>query len=94
MVPESQVAQEPADSASPPVVLIVDDEPAIRHLVRTNLQHIGLKVIEAEDGVSGLRAVAEQRPDLVILDVMMPTWTASKRWSGSAPNRRRPAFPS
>lgn len=53
-------------------ILIVDDEPGLRDLVRINLEHEGFAVTQAENGVLGLEAVREEHPDLVILDVMMP----------------------
>ena len=59
-------------------VLVVDDEADIRLLVRITLEHAGYEVIEAVDGASALAAVAEQHPDLMLLDVMMPDvdgWT-------------------
>jgi adenylate cyclase len=55
-----------------PLILAVDDEPANLALLRKLLKHQGYDVVEAVDGPSGLDAVAEHRPDLVCLDVMMP----------------------
>jgi two-component system, OmpR family, KDP operon response regulator KdpE len=63
-------------------ILIVDDEPGLRELVRINLEHEGFGVIQAENGVQGLDMVREQYPDLVILDVMMPEmdgWEVCKK---------------
>lgn len=53
-------------------VLIVDDEPTARTLLRLMLVRSGYEVIEAENGHDALRKVTENKPDLVILDVMMP----------------------
>ncbi|WP_171110077.1 MULTISPECIES: response regulator transcription factor [Streptomyces] len=53
-------------------VLVVDDEPKIRMTVRGYLEADGLQVVEAADGPAGLRAVVRDRPDLVVLDVMLP----------------------
>lgn len=53
-------------------ILVVDDEPDIRFLVAELLRRAGYEVVEAEDGRSGLRAVHDSRPDLVLLDVSMP----------------------
>ncbi len=53
-------------------MLVVDDEDNIRFLLRTALTHAGYEVTEAADGRSAVTAIAEQRPDLVLLDVMMP----------------------
>jgi class 3 adenylate cyclase len=55
-----------------PLILAVDDEPANLALLRKLLVHHGYAVVEATDGESALQAVAEHKPDLVCLDVMMP----------------------
>jgi two-component system KDP operon response regulator KdpE len=54
------------------IILVVDDEPAIRRLLRTSLVGQGYEVVEAEDGASALAAVAREKPDLVILDLGLP----------------------
>ena len=53
-------------------VLVVDDEPMVREVVTTYLTRDGLDVIEASDGASALRAFEKSRPDLIVLDVMLP----------------------
>ena len=53
-------------------VLVVDDEPKIREIVRRYLEVEGFTVAEASDGQSALQIAGELHPDLVILDVMMP----------------------
>ena len=55
-----------------PLVLVVDDEATIREVVRRYLEADGLQVVEAGDGETALAMVADHRPDVVILDVMMP----------------------
>jgi CheY-like chemotaxis protein len=52
-------------------VLIVDDDQDYRASVRTLLETRGYEVVEAESGSQGLRQLAEERPVLIILDVMM-----------------------
>ena len=54
------------------LVLVVDDEPDICHLVRLNLELDGHDVRVAGDGAQALESVAERCPDLLLLDVMMP----------------------
>jgi DNA-binding response OmpR family regulator len=53
-------------------VLVVDDEPHIRTVLRGYLQADGFEVAEAADGAAALAAMRDQPPDLVLLDVMMP----------------------
>jgi DNA-binding response OmpR family regulator len=53
-------------------VLVIDDEAPIRLLCRVNLEAEGMDVIEAADGPSGLEKARAEKPDVVLLDVMMP----------------------
>jgi two-component system KDP operon response regulator KdpE len=53
-------------------ILVVDDDNGLRELIRINLEHEGYGVIQAANGLQCVTAVREQRPDMVILDVMMP----------------------
>lgn len=56
----------------PERVLVVDDDPAIRFLVRENLEPHGFTVDDAADGAAGLEAFAARRPDILLLDILMP----------------------
>ena len=63
-------------------VLVIDDEPPIRLLCRVNLEAEGMTVLEAADGPSGLELATEERPDVILLDVMMPGldgWSVAER---------------
>lgn len=53
-------------------ILLVDDEQAVRESLKRSLRFNGYDVEQAEDGEKALEAIAMHRPDLVILDVMMP----------------------
>jgi DNA-binding response OmpR family regulator len=53
-------------------ILVVDDEPSIRDLLRVILESRGFKVIEAGNGLEALHVFETYQPDMVILDVMMP----------------------
>jgi CheY-like chemotaxis protein len=53
-------------------VLVVDDDPHIRASLRRTLGFEGYRVRQAADGIGALAAVAEERPELVILDLMLP----------------------
>jgi DNA-binding response OmpR family regulator len=55
-----------------PRVLVIDDEGPIRLLCRVNLEAAGMEVSEAQDGPSGVDAARAERPDVILLDVMMP----------------------
>jgi DNA-binding response OmpR family regulator len=62
-------------------VLVVDDERSIRLLCRVNLSASGIDVLEAENGTKALELARRERPDLVLLDVMMPDvdgWTVAR----------------
>jgi DNA-binding response OmpR family regulator len=63
-------------------VLVIDDEEPIRLLCSVNLAAEGIEVLEAADGPSGLEQAREHRPDVVLLDVMMPGldgWQVAER---------------
>jgi two-component system alkaline phosphatase synthesis response regulator PhoP len=53
-------------------VLVIDDEAPIRLLCRVNLEAESMEVLEAADGPSGLEQARTERPDVILLDVMMP----------------------
>ena len=54
------------------VALVIDDDEGGRNLVRQMLEKEGWGVVEAENGRAGLERLAESRPDLILLDLMMP----------------------
>lgn len=54
------------------LLLIVEDDPSLREVIRLGLEGEGFRVAAAEDGPSALLAFASQSPDLVLLDVMLP----------------------
>lgn len=53
-------------------ILIIEDEPNIRELVLYNVQQNGYKGLEAEDGIQGLAMARAEKPDLILLDIMLP----------------------
>lgn len=76
---------------SPPEarLLVVDDEPNIRDLLTTSLRFAGFEVAPAADGNEALRVAAETRPDLVVLDIMLPDmdgYTVLRRMRGQHPD--------
>jgi CheY-like chemotaxis protein len=56
----------------PQTILIADDDPVIIKLLQVNLELEGYEVVTAEDGEAALRKAQEVKPDLIILDIMMP----------------------
>jgi two-component system alkaline phosphatase synthesis response regulator PhoP len=60
------------NSTDRPLILVIEDDAAIRLGLRKSLGYEGFRVIEAVDGEHGLEAVFETRPDLVVLDLMLP----------------------
>jgi len=53
-------------------VLVVDDEKFVRELIKIKLGRLGLTVIEAENGVEAVETARNRRPDLILMDLMMP----------------------
>ena len=56
----------------PPTVLVVDDEPMVTEVIAKYLRREGWEVVCAEDGEAALSAAQRERPDLVVLDLMLP----------------------
>ena len=82
-----------ADSGTARRVLVVDDERSIRLLCRVNLVASGIEVLEASDGRAGLELARKERPDLVLLDVMMPEldgWTVARELAADEKTRDIP----
>ena len=53
-------------------ILVVDDEEHILELIKFNLESAGYQVVTAENGEDALRLCSEEKPDLVLLDIMLP----------------------
>lgn len=58
-----------------PLILVVDDEPHITHVVSLKLRHAGYDVITAADGEEGFEVACDQKPTLIITDLQMPYMT-------------------
>lgn len=54
-------------------ILLVDDEPHVLEVLRVTLEDLGFRLLEAEDGPSALNLSKTEHPDLVVLDVMLPS---------------------
>jgi len=78
-------AAEPASDAAtveladgPASVLVIDDDPDVRGFIAATLEEQGYSVREAADGRSGLSAIEAEKPDLVVLDYIMPGLTGAE----------------
>src|SRR5690606_11625988 len=81
---EQEGAAQPADSAGPerPLVLVIDDEPVACEMFTRMLAREGVQCRAALDGEAGIKLAREMRPDLILLDVLMPSvdgWTVLSR---------------
>ncbi|MEX0737037.1 MAG: response regulator [Bacteroidota bacterium] len=59
----------------PQTILVAEDQQHIRSLIEYKLRNSGYTVIGVEDGITALRKAAEIKPDLILLDIMMPLMT-------------------
>lgn len=53
-------------------VLIVDDSPVERHILKGISKGLGFEIVEADSGENGIKRAEEHRPDLILMDVVMP----------------------
>jgi len=53
-------------------VLVVEDDVALRNVLRDKLKHENFAVVVADDGEKGLRVALKEKPDLILLDILMP----------------------
>lgn len=60
------------DETGGPLVLVVEDEPALRDVVEYNLRQAGFTTVSADDGRQAVEVAETSRPDLVVLDLMLP----------------------
>ena len=73
--------------------LVIDDEAPIRLLCRVNLEAEGVEVLEAADGATGLEIAKREKPDAILLDVMMPGldgWSVAERLLSAEETRAIP----
>ncbi len=56
----------------PSKILIVDDDPLVRMLYKTHLERAGYELITAKDGAEAVEMAAQEQPQLVVMDIMMP----------------------
>jgi len=73
-------------------VLVVDDDPDLREVLRIVLEDAGYQVVLAESGAVGMQKADEERPDVLLLDVMMPEGTEGFHVVWKLRNRDDPFF--
>ena len=76
----------------PKKILIVEDEANIRELLRLYLEREGYTVLEAENGVEGIKKWKSDKPDMLLLDVMMPVmdgWAVCREIRAGAKSLRQ-----
>jgi CheY-like chemotaxis protein len=76
-----------------PRVLVVEDDPSLAHMYCTALTMNGLAVMRAADGLTALRVVEEYRPDVVVLDLMLPQvdgWAVLREFQARPSTRNIP----
>jgi two-component system cell cycle response regulator DivK len=74
-------------------ILVVEDQPDNRQIIRDMLAPTDYEITEAEDGEKALEAIAKQRPDLILMDIQLPImdgYTATKRIKGDPTLRSIP----
>ena len=84
-------APAPAAAHAEPRVLVADDDPDIRSIVAGKLSQMSCKVLVAQSGDEALARAVVERPDIILLDVMMPGLNG---WEVARELRRRPDFDS
>lgn len=72
MMPENSYQKASDAEESKKTILVVDDEKPIRDILVYNLQKEGYEAIEAEDGEQAIEVALEKKPDLILLDIMLP----------------------
>ena len=70
-------------------ILVADDDPQILALISRQLARLGYRVLEAADGAEALASARAQKPDLIVLDVLMPHLSG---WEVAREVRRDPAL--
>ena len=68
---------QPAQPQQPtgPLILIVEDDPSLSKMYSIKFQHEGFRVLTAGDGAAGLALAAQERPALILLDMMLPKYS-------------------
>lgn len=79
-----------SETVASPSILVVDDDPEILTMLSLRLRKRGYRVMEASDGEQALSMVRQERPDVILLDVMMPAlngWEVARQLRQTASTR-------
>ncbi|KKU15273.1 MAG: Response regulator [Parcubacteria group bacterium GW2011_GWB1_45_9] len=63
---------------NPPLILLVDDDPQIQEIYSMKLSASGYKIIQARNGEEGVKIAKQERPDLILLDILMPVMDGAR----------------
>ncbi len=74
-------------------VLVVDDEPHVRKYLKTILQDAGYEAVSASDGHKGLKAARREKPNLIVLDLVMPRQTGTDFYRNMVKDRELSNIP-
>jgi len=72
-------------------ILVIDDEAQIRRLLEITLSNLGWEVFTASTGLEGLEAARGAKPELILLDLNLPTCRGPSSWCGCASGARSPS---
>ena len=73
-------------------ILVVEDQPDSRQIIRDMLAPTDYEITEVENGEEALAAIAKQRPDLILMDIQLPIMEATRPRAGLNPIRRYDRF--
>ena len=65
-------AEQEGETLTDKVILVVDDSPTVRKIVKVTLAKMGCQVVMAKDGLEALAKIEDEKPDLILLDIIMP----------------------
>ncbi len=65
-------AEQEGEALTDKVILVVDDSPTVCKIVKVTLTKMGCRVVIAEDGLEALAKIEQEKPDLILLDIIMP----------------------
>ncbi|TEU15045.1 MAG: response regulator [Anaerolineales bacterium] len=65
-------AEQEGEALTDKVILVVDDSPTVCKIVQVTLTKMGCRVVIAEDGLEALAKIEDEKPDLILLDIIMP----------------------